>query len=228
MHVRRHADRARLVRDRPLAGLADPPGRVGGELVAAPPVELLDRAVQPDHALLDEIWQGHAVPLVALRDRDDEAQVRIDHPLLRRLVSALDTLRERDLLGRREQLVVPGAAHEERQRVCGSERADGRVEGNLRRRLLRRLDFHVARIELGANRGDLLIAEVVLDRERLEGALLERPPLLGLVDERGDRCVQNRAQGFPLFLHWSRWRRAKLPPYRHRLKRREGAAHSCK
>ena len=53
--VRRHPDRRRLVRDRPLTGLADPPGRVRGELVPAPPVELLDGAVQPDRAFLDQV-----------------------------------------------------------------------------------------------------------------------------------------------------------------------------
>src|SRR2546421_69434 len=44
--VHRHADRARVVCDRTLHALADPPGGVGGELVAAAPVELLDSAVQ--------------------------------------------------------------------------------------------------------------------------------------------------------------------------------------
>ena len=53
--VRRDTDRRGLVRDRPLAGLADPPGGVGRELEPLAPVELLDGAVQPDHALLDEI-----------------------------------------------------------------------------------------------------------------------------------------------------------------------------
>ena len=46
-HVDGDADRPRLVGDRPRHRLADPPGRVGGELVAAPVVELLDRADQP-------------------------------------------------------------------------------------------------------------------------------------------------------------------------------------
>src|SRR5215210_272568 len=55
VHVGRDANRRRLVRDRPLTGLADPPGGVGRELVAAPPVELLDGTVQPDHALLHEV-----------------------------------------------------------------------------------------------------------------------------------------------------------------------------
>src|SRR5439155_23102096 len=50
--VGRDADRRRLVRDRALACLTDPPGRVRRELVPAPPVELLDRPVEPDLAFL--------------------------------------------------------------------------------------------------------------------------------------------------------------------------------
>src|SRR5215212_9360982 len=46
--VHRHADRARVVCDRALHRLADPPGRVRRELVAATPVELLDCAVEPE------------------------------------------------------------------------------------------------------------------------------------------------------------------------------------
>src|SRR3954467_12551813 len=47
-HVHRDADRARLVRDRPGDRLSDPPGRIGGELVALAVVELLDRADEPE------------------------------------------------------------------------------------------------------------------------------------------------------------------------------------
>src|SRR5215218_713906 len=79
--MRRHADRRRLVRDGALARLPDPPGGVGRELVAPAPVELLDGAVQPDHALLDEIAERQPMALVALRDRDHQAEVGIDHPL---------------------------------------------------------------------------------------------------------------------------------------------------
>src|SRR5439155_25041460 len=64
VYVRGHADRRRLIRDRPLAGLADPPGGVGRELEAAPPVELLDRAVEADDALLDQVEQWHVPALV--------------------------------------------------------------------------------------------------------------------------------------------------------------------
>src|SRR6185503_1885514 len=48
-------DRARLVRDPALHRLADPPGRIGGELVAAAPIELLDGPDEPDDPLLDQV-----------------------------------------------------------------------------------------------------------------------------------------------------------------------------
>src|SRR4051794_31739523 len=51
--VHRHANRARLVGERPRDRLADPPRGVGRELVAAPPVELLDRANEAERPLLD-------------------------------------------------------------------------------------------------------------------------------------------------------------------------------
>src|SRR5581483_7565514 len=41
LDVHRDANRLRLIRDGALAGLADPPGRIGRELVALAPVELL-------------------------------------------------------------------------------------------------------------------------------------------------------------------------------------------
>ena len=86
--VHRHADRARLVGERAGDRLADPPGRVRRELVAAAPVELLDGADQAERAFLDQVEERQALVAVVLRDRDDEAQVRLDHPLLRVAVAA--------------------------------------------------------------------------------------------------------------------------------------------
>src|SRR5512132_149366 len=45
-HVHRHPDRAGLFRKAARHRLADPPGRIGGELVTPAPVELVDRAHQ--------------------------------------------------------------------------------------------------------------------------------------------------------------------------------------
>src|SRR5882672_6155946 len=96
--VHRDADRARLVGDTALHRLADPPGRVRRELEALPPVELLRRADQAENALLDEVAERDALRLVALRDRDDQPQVAVDHPLLGGHVALLDALRQLDLL----------------------------------------------------------------------------------------------------------------------------------
>ena len=185
--VRRHADRPRLARDRALARLPDPPGRVRRELEAPPPVELLDGAVQSDHSLLDQVAEGHVVALVALRDRDDEAQVRVDHPLLRLRVAALDALRELDLLGGGQQVVPPDVVHEQRQRV---RRSDGVGGGGVGLGAaassvpLRGRDLDAARLELGAERGQLLVVEVVLGSHRLEGGGVDDAALLGGRRER--------------------------------------------
>src|SRR5581483_5838190 len=111
-HVHRNANGARLVGDAALDRLADPPRRVRGELEALAPVELLGGADQAEHTLLDEIAEGDALRLVALCDRDDEAQVAVDHAILRRHVTALDPLRQLDLLRRGEQRVAAGLVEE--------------------------------------------------------------------------------------------------------------------
>ena len=123
--VRRHADRARLARDRALHRLANPPGRVGRELEALPVVELLDRPVQADDAVLDQIAERDAAAAIALRDRDDEPEIRVDHALLRRLVAALDGLGEDDLLGRGQQRVPPDLVQEEVEGVRRARQLEG-------------------------------------------------------------------------------------------------------
>jgi hypothetical protein len=113
VHVRRDADRSRLTGDRTLDRLSDPPGRVRRELEPLPPVELLDRAVEADDAVLDQVAERHTVAAVALRDVDDEPEVAVDHSLLRREIAALDPLRERDLLRRSQQRVAADLVQEE-------------------------------------------------------------------------------------------------------------------
>src|SRR3712207_1515255 len=97
--------------------LADPPGRVRRELVAAPVVELLDRADQAERALLDQVEEREPAAEVALRDRDDKAQVGLDHVLLRGHVATLDPLRELDLLGGGQELHAADRAQVQPQRV---------------------------------------------------------------------------------------------------------------
>jgi hypothetical protein len=59
------------------------------------------------------------VALVAAGELDDQAQVRVDHPLLRREVAALDALRELDLLLPREQGIAARLIQEELEAVGG-------------------------------------------------------------------------------------------------------------
>ena len=116
-HVHRDADRARLVGDRARHGLPDPPGRVGGELVALAVVELLDCADEAERAFLDEVEEREAAAEVALGDRDDEAQVGLDHGLLGAHVAALDALGELHLLLGRQQRDAADGAQVQAQRV---------------------------------------------------------------------------------------------------------------
>jgi hypothetical protein len=132
------------------------------------------------------------VALVALRDRDHEAEVRVDHPLLGRGVAVLDPLRERDLLGRREQLVPAGPVHEQGQRVCRAGGRPGLVDDLLDGS--RGEDLDLARIKLSAKRPEVVLLEVVLDRERLDRGLVDLSALLGFIEERLKRCFKQGAQ----------------------------------
>ena len=59
-------------------GLPDPPGRVRRELEALGVVELLHRPDQAEVALLDQVEQRHPASGVALGQRHDEPQVRLE------------------------------------------------------------------------------------------------------------------------------------------------------
>jgi hypothetical protein len=115
--VHRHPDRSSRVGQPALQRLADPQRPVGRELEPAPPVELLDRANQPEHPLLDQVPEREPLTLVAARLRDDQPQVGVDHSLLGLEVPALDALRELDLLFGGEQGIPRGLAEEELQRI---------------------------------------------------------------------------------------------------------------
>src|SRR5919202_1516187 len=87
----RHADRAPALVERAADRLPDPQRRVRGEAEPLAPVELLDGADQPEHPLLDEVEQRELADVLVLAgDRDDQAQVRVDHALLGLEVAALD------------------------------------------------------------------------------------------------------------------------------------------
>ena len=181
-----HANRARVVGDGALNGLANPPGRVRGELEAAAPVELLDGAVETQRALLDEVEERDAEAAVALGDRDDEAEVRLDHAPLREQVALLDALRERDFLGGGQKLVAADVGQEELQAVAGA--LDGRPRRSTASALLGgRADLEADRLELVRDLGDLLVAEVELERERLELCRLDVAALFGGLDQGAAR-----------------------------------------
>src|SRR3954468_20989110 len=114
------ADRAGAVLQPALDRLTDPQRRVRRELEPLAPVELLGRANQAEHALLDEVAQREAVALVLPGHRHHQAQVRVDHPVLRGHVALLDPLGELDLLDSGEQRVLASGVEEQLEGV-GSE-----------------------------------------------------------------------------------------------------------
>src|SRR5215212_5906371 len=168
--VHRDPDRARLVRDAALDRLADPERRVGRELVAAAPVELLGRADQPEDALLDQVEQRQVVALVLLRERHDQAQVRVDHLILRLGVALLDALRELDLLLRAEQRVAADLVEEQLHRVGGVRREVVAADA-------RRLDLLLAAVV-----GDVDVAAIELVLDLVERVLVELELLDGLAE----------------------------------------------
>src|SRR5580704_8457013 len=92
MYVNRQPDRVGLVTDGTIDRLANPPHRVGRELRALSPVIALSGAHQADRSLLDQVEQRHATMRVSTGDRDDEAEIRLDHAVLRAYIPCLDSL----------------------------------------------------------------------------------------------------------------------------------------
>src|SRR5215213_5430641 len=122
--VDRNPDRARLVGERTGDRLADPPRRVGRELEPLAVVELLRGAHQAERALLDEVQERQALVAVVLGDRDDQAQVGLDHLLLRVEVAALDAACEVDLLLGGEQPDLADVLQEQLKGVGGHVRLE--------------------------------------------------------------------------------------------------------
>src|SRR4029079_10000374 len=205
-HVDGDTDRTRVVRNRALHRLTDPPGRVRRELVAPAPVDLLDGAVQPERPLLDQVEERDAEPAVALCDRDDKSEIRLDHVTLGSRVAALDPLREHDLLGRGEQLVTPDVGEEELQAVGragdrhGGDRGLGgrlflfflyfrlRRLGRLSVRRLRRgmADLEPGALSLAGELLDLVVVELELGCKGRDLRGIDEPALLGALDHGAD------------------------------------------
>jgi hypothetical protein len=77
-HVHRNANRARLIGNRARDRLANPPRRVSGKLVTAPPLKLVHRLHQTDVAFLNQIQKLQAAVRVLLGNRNNQAQVCFD------------------------------------------------------------------------------------------------------------------------------------------------------
>ncbi len=176
-----------MIRNGALNRLADPPRRVRRELVATAPVELLDGAVEAERSLLNQIEERHAQAAIALCDRDDKAEVRLDHAPFCKQVTALDRFRESDFLVSGEQFVAADVRKEELQRVARARRLVGLVHDLLG---LDRLflggslaNFEPDAFQLARQLFDVDVGELVLERERLELGRLDIAALLARLDQ---------------------------------------------
>src|SRR5581483_3132988 len=103
--VHRQPYGARLVHDRALDVLPDPPRGVGREAEPALGVELVERVHEPEVPLLDQVEQRHAAVQVLLGDVHHEPQVVLDHLLPGAEVAGRGEPGVMQLLDRREQAV---------------------------------------------------------------------------------------------------------------------------
>ena len=131
------------------------------------------------------------MPLVFLRDRDDEPEVRVDHPLLRRRVASLDRLRKLDLLRCGQQRVAAGLVQEELERV-GRHRGDLAVHVrrlvDLRQRaIVGELDS--ARLDLLVQTVELVVVELELLDESREGRHVDAADLLAVLHQDAQLVV---------------------------------------
>ena len=78
-HMHRDTDGAGLIGDGAGDGLTNPPSGVGRELVAAAVLKLLDGLHKTHVSLLDQVEERESAVGVLLGDRDDEAEVGLDH-----------------------------------------------------------------------------------------------------------------------------------------------------
>jgi hypothetical protein len=129
--VDRKSDRSSLVGERPRDCLANPPRRVGRELEAEAPVELLHGANQAEVPLLDQVEQRDARLRVVTRDRHHEPEVRLDQLRLRGLVARVLALGELPLLSRRQQPAVADRPDVELERVVERRAVRGLGRGGL-------------------------------------------------------------------------------------------------
>ena len=140
--------------------------------------------------------------LVLLRDRDDQPEVRVDHPVLRLLVAALDALGELDLLLRGQQRIAGHLVQEELQRI-GRDDREVAIDVRAVHLLLAAVvgDVHVVLLELLVEARDLLVTEVVRVDELLQLRDLHASRLGPVLHEGGDRIGAHRS-AYPLLDWW--------------------------
>src|SRR3954447_891337 len=199
----RHADRPRLVGERTRDRLADPPRGVRRELEAFAVVELLRSANETDRALLDQIEERQALVPIFLRDRNDQAEVRLHHLLLRGVVTPLDPLGELVFLRSGQQIDLADVLQEELERV-GRDLARrlrdrslllgfvGRddLDMKLLERVVEVVDLGRLEIELVQRNGDLVSVQVT----RLTSGIQKRLRVFRL-EHIGDASCVNRFLG---------------------------------
>jgi hypothetical protein len=105
--VHRQADGARLIHERAINVLADPPGGIGGKAEAALRVEFLEGVHQTQIAFLDQVQQGQTAVQVMLGDVHHQAQVALDHLLACCVVTVAYAPRQRQfLIGRQQRMAA--------------------------------------------------------------------------------------------------------------------------
>ena len=129
-HMDRDPDGPSLIRDRTGDTLTNPPGRIGGKLVAQAIVELVDGLHQPDVSFLDQVKQIEARIRIVLRDAEHQPQIGADKLVLGpghlRLVfvDQVDDLAQlagvRQILGFQGSAAGPGGANAARGLFCRS------------------------------------------------------------------------------------------------------------
>ena len=139
--MHRQADGARLVHDRPLDVLADPPGGVGGETETALRVELFEGVDEAEVALLDQVEQRDPAVQVVLGDVHNQAQVALDQGLAGGEIARAQAPRKRQLFFGRQERVGADLVEIQLGDIAekfGIGRLRGRLEENLhlRRQIL--------------------------------------------------------------------------------------------
>lgn len=90
--MNRDADGARLISNRPGNRLTDPPGCIGGELIAATILKFINGLHQANVSFLNEVQELQAAISIFLRNRNNEAEIGLNHFFLRLAGFALSLL----------------------------------------------------------------------------------------------------------------------------------------